>query len=83
MTAGTWLGAAVAVKQVKARSFKGGDAGEGVERSKNQEVIMQEAAMLAGLRHPCVCQFFGTCLLDGGLTVVMELLSCTLHELAC
>ena len=83
VTAGTWLGAAVAVKQVKARSFKGGDAGEGAERSKEQEMIMQEAAMLAGLRHPCVCQFFGTCLLDGGLTVVMELLSCTLHELAC
>ena len=67
--AATWLGLPVAVK-----TLVDGD------RSKHEQ-LEQEAALLASLRHPCVCQFFGTCVFDSGPAVVMELLNCSLHEL--
>ena len=44
--------------------------------------------MLASLRHPCICQFFGTSRIGGGgvggagsLLVVIELLEGSLHDL--
>ena len=68
--AAAWLGTPVAVKTLV-------DS----DRAK-QEELEQEAALLASLRHPCVCQFFGTCVLGSGhLAMVMELLDCSLHEL--
>ena len=65
--AGNWLGTAVAVKVVLDPS--------------NQEALLREAALLASLHHPCICQFFGTSQVDGNVLVVMELLECSLHEL--
>ena len=67
VVAGNWLGMAVAVKAV-------------TDPSK-AEVLMQEAAMLATLRHPCICNFYGTCFIQGHLMMVMELLTCSLLEL--
>lgn len=64
---GSWFGTAVAVKVVLNRS--------------RHEALLREAALLASLRHPCICQFFGISLVDGQLAVVMELLECSLHEL--
>jgi serine/threonine protein kinase len=64
---GSWFGTAVAVKVVLNRS--------------RQEALLREAALLASLRHPCICQFFGISLVDGHLAVVMELLERSLHEL--
>ena len=64
---GSWFGTAVAVKVVLNRS--------------RQEALLREAALLASLRHPCICQFFGISLIDGHLAVVMELLERSLHEL--
>ena len=64
---GSWFGTAVAVKVVLNRS--------------RQEALLREAALLASLRHPCICQFFGISLVDGQLAVVMELLERSLHEL--
>ena len=64
--AGTWLGIPVAVKTV-------------TDASK-QESLLREADLLASMRHPCICQFFGASRIDGTLMVVMELLDCSLHE---
>ena len=65
---GSWLGVPVAVK-----TFKG-------NADSPQKQLTEEAAMLAKLRHPFICQFFGTCEIDGRLTVVMELLERSLHD---
>ena len=46
--AGKWLGISVAVKTV-------------TDVSK-QEALLREAELLASMRHPCICQFYG-CLL--------------------
>ena len=70
--AGTWLGMPVAVKRLDERTI--GD-------TQQRWNLAQEAAILASLRHPCVCQFFGTCHAGDGLAVVMELLDCSLHQL--
>jgi len=64
---GNWLGVAVAVKTV-------------TDPSK-QEALLREVDLLASLRHPCICQFFGATRIDGTLAMVMELLECSLHEL--
>ena len=64
---GSWFGTAVALKVVLKRP--------------QQEALRREAALLASLRHPCICQFFGISLIDGHLAVVMELLDRSLHEL--
>ena len=64
---GNWLGVAVAVKTI-------------TDPSK-QEALLREADLLASLRHPCICQFFGATRIDGTLAMVMELLECSLHEL--
>ena len=63
---GNWLGVPVAVKTV-------------TDASK-QEALLREADLLASMRHPCICQFFGASRIDGTLMVVMELLDCSLHE---
>jgi len=64
---GNWLGVAVAVKTV-------------TDPAK-QEALLREADLLASLRHPCICQFFGASRINGTFMVVMELLECSLHEL--
>ena len=64
---GNWLGIAVAVKIV-------------TDPSK-QETLLREADLLASLRHPCICQFFGASRIGDNLVMVMELLECSLHEL--
>ena len=64
--AGNWLGISVAVKTV-------------TDASK-QESLLREADLLASMRHPCICQFFGASRIDGTLMVVLELLDCSLHE---
>ena len=55
---GQWLETAVAVKVMEA------DGG----------VHMVEAQLLQKLRHPCICTFFGTTLIDGRFAMVMEYL---------
>ena len=70
--AGTWLSMPVAVKRLDERT---------IADAQQRWNLEQEAAILASLRHPCVCQFFGTCLAGDGLAVVMELLDCSLHQL--
>ena len=67
MHRGNWLGVAVAVKTV-------------TDPAK-QEALLREADLLASLRHPCICQFFGASRINGTFMVVMELLECSLHEL--
>lgn len=56
---GRWLETAVAVKVMK-------EAGVGVHGV--------EAQLLQQLRHPCICAFFGTTLIDGCFAMVMEYL---------
>lgn len=57
---GQWLGMTVAVKVA-------------VEPSKQRD-LQREADLLAQLRHPCVCGFYGTASLNGGMAVIMEYL---------
>jgi mitogen-activated protein kinase kinase kinase 7 len=64
--AGLWMGMPVAVKLV--------------HRSAHRE-LQKEAAVLSRLRHPCICSFFGTFAVDGGIAVVLELMECSLHQL--
>jgi len=66
---GSWLGVPVAVKCRNKLD------------SHSETVIEQEAAVLAKLRHPFICQFFGTCVIGDSLAVVMELLKYSLHDL--
>ena len=67
---GKWLGISVAVKTV-------------TDVSK-QEALLREAELLASMRHPCICQFYGASRIDGTFVMVMELLDCSLHEvIAC
>ena len=44
------------------------------------ESLLREADLLASMRHPCICQFFGASRIDCTLMVVLELLDCSLHE---
>ena len=48
---GKWLGISVAVKTV-------------TDVSK-QEALLREAELLASMRHPCICQFYGASRIDG------------------
>ena len=67
---GKWLGISVAVKTL-------------TDVSK-QEALLREAELLASMRHPCICQFYGASRIDGTFMMVMELLDCSLHEvIAC
>jgi len=65
-----WMGTDVALKMV-----------EGAHgRYKKQ--LLNEAVVLAQLRHPCICSFFGTCSMPGGnIALVLEQLACSLFEL--
>ena len=48
---------------------------------RREEQLLREAAMLARMRHPCICQVFGICRIDGSMMVVMEQLECSVHQL--
>ena len=67
MFKGCWLGSEVAVKVFRSEKLS-------KERAS-------EAEMLAKLRHPCVCSFFGASVHDNGLALIMELLDISLHDL--
>jgi len=62
-----WLGTHVAVKQTRLRALPHG--------------LLAEASVLAQLRHPCICSFFGICNLDGSFALVLELMAGSLHQL--
>ena len=36
--------------------------------------------MLASLRHPCICAFYGVCHIGGSPVVVMERLECSVDQ---
>ena len=73
--AGEWLGTAVAVKVVQ-------------QGRRAAAHVRTEAEMLAKLRHPCVCSFFGVCdvaedwkgVEAGGVAMVMELLHISAYD---
>ena len=79
---GDWRGTPVAVKVLKKRR----------EREMEELAFLRETSVLASLRHPCVCAFFGTLLLpakedsDGRrpaelrLALVMEFLQAALYD---
>ena len=54
--AGKWVGTHVAIKVPK----------------NDSPTLEIEAATLTQLRHPCICVFIGTAMLDGTLAIVME-----------
>ena len=64
---GHWLGTPVALKVVEDESKRG--------------QLQKEAALLASLRHPCICAFYGTSQVNGCLVSVLELLECSLSDL--
>jgi len=68
---GTWLGTKVAVKVIRTRQ---GTAIGSVTRRSRQHCLREEAEALSRLRHPCICSFFGTVLVEGGEAIVLEYL---------
>jgi len=59
-----WLEMHVAIKVLHAPARVRGQS----------DVVMVEAQLLAHLRHPCICSFFGTTLIDGHQAMVLEYL---------
>ena len=57
-----WLGTNVAVKLVLLSSSYGCRA----------KALQREAEVLAHLRHPCICSYFGTVQLESGLALILE-----------
>ena len=70
---GSWLGTTVAVKVLIHTEER--DAAETRRRSA-ESLLLREARMLSGLRHPNVCRFFGTTLVDGASAIVIECCRC-------
>lgn len=79
---GDWVGTPVAVKVMNATDSLpaphalllpiGGSAGAPADCVPH---LSREAAVLARLRHPCLCSFFGIVNVHGGIGVVFELMT--------
>jgi len=63
---GQWMHSAVAVKKFKMTE-------KGVQDVMHK--FDREVKTLRALRHPNICSFFDTCLVDGALAIVLELLT--------
>jgi serine/threonine protein kinase len=62
---GNWLGTIVAVKTVYVSSSS----------ACRSEALLREAALLMGIRHPCICSCFGTVAIPQGVGLVLELMT--------
>jgi len=63
---GRWSGIPVAVKVLRQHP--------GRPASWQRQSMDREAQLLAGLRHPCICAFYGTTVIHGRDAIVMEYL---------